>query len=300
MTRLHRAGVLELTDEPDPVPAADETLVRVTAVGICGSDLHWYDEGGIGDARLARPLVLGHEMAGVALDGPLAGRAVAIDPAIPCEQCRSCRDGNTNLCPTIRFAGDGTTDGGLRELMAWPTRRLHVLPDRLGPAEGALLEPLGVAIHALDLGHRTPASSVVVVGCGPIGLLTIALVRQASAAPLLAIDPLAHRRAAARDFGADEVAGPEDARAIAAAMTAEGFDVAVDFAGTEDAVGAGHRHGPPGRSGRARRASPTTTAPRSRPARPGAKDSPCCSCGACARCTRARSRHQPASTWARW
>ena len=97
------------------------SLVRVTAVGICGSDLHWWDEGAIGDAKLTHPLVLGHEGAGVIADGPRRGERVAIDPAIPDETCRACRDGYRNLCYRIRFSGHGETDGMLREVMAWPS-----------------------------------------------------------------------------------------------------------------------------------------------------------------------------------
>jgi L-iditol 2-dehydrogenase len=238
VARLRAAGEIDVIDELDPVPGADETLVRVTAVGLCGSDLHWFDQGGIGDAQLVQPLVLGHEMAGIALDGPHAGRAVAIDPAIPCEHCRACRDGFPNLCPNVRFAGHGRVDGGLRELMAWPTRRLHPLPARLSPAEGALLEPTGVAIHALDLGQVRSGSSVVVLGCGPIGILAVALARRITSAPILAIDPLAHRRAAALRLGADQVANPDEAPAAARAVNGDyGFDVAVEFAGNDDAVG---------------------------------------------------------------
>lgn len=238
VARLARAGEIEIADEPDPVTAADETLVRVTAVGICGSDLHWFDQGAIGDARLDRPLVLGHEMAGVALDGPHAGRAVAIDPAIPCEQCRYCRDGNPNLCLTLRFAGHGATDGGMRQLMAWPTRRLHPLPAAMSAAAGALLEPLGVAIHALDLARLNPDSSVAVIGCGPIGLLVVAVARQRGIGPVLAVDPLEHRRAAAVRLGADRVGAPDQARDLGAQLTADGFDVTVEFAGNDTAVGA--------------------------------------------------------------
>ena len=127
--RLHAVGDLRVGEEPEPAAGAGMSLVRVTAVGICGSDLHWWDEGAIGDARLAHPLVLGHEGAGVIAEGPRRGERVAIDPAIPCGTCRACRDGYANLCYRIRFAGHGDTDGMIRELMAWPTHLLHPLPD---------------------------------------------------------------------------------------------------------------------------------------------------------------------------
>src|SRR4051794_40641351 len=173
--RLHGPGAIRLTDEPRPVPAPGEWLVEVTSVGVCGSDLHWFGEGGIGDAVVSRPLVLGHEMAGVVRGGPRDGTRVAIDPAIPCGACEPCADGSPNLCPEIVFAGHGSCDGGLRQLIAWPSHRLHTLPGILSDDEGALLEPLGVAIHALDLAHLRIASTVAVVGCGPIGLMLVQL-----------------------------------------------------------------------------------------------------------------------------
>ena len=156
--RLHGVGDLRLADEPPPDVPAGHSLVRVTAVGLCGSDLHWYGEAGIGDARLDRPLVLGHEFAGITEDGT----TVAVDPAIPCETCPFCRGGDRNLCPYIRFAGHGDMDGGLRELIAWPTHLLRPLPPGLTAIDGAMLEPLGVALHSYDLGHvraRRSASS---------------------------------------------------------------------------------------------------------------------------------------------
>ena len=181
------------------------SLVRVTAVGICGSDLHWWDEGAIGDAKLTHPLVLGHEGAGVIADGPRRGERVAIDPAIPDETCRACRDGYRNLCYRIKFSGHGETDGMLREVMAWPSRLLHPLPDGVSDADGALLEPLGVAIHSADLGHLPFAGTASVIGCGPIGLLLIGVLEAAGASSVLAVEPLAHRREAAARMGADEV-----------------------------------------------------------------------------------------------
>jgi L-iditol 2-dehydrogenase len=228
--RLYRTGDIRVGDEPAPVAEAAESLVRVTAVGICGSDLHWWEEGAIGDATLARPLVLGHEGAGVIAGGPRRGERVAIDPAIPCEHCRACRDGYRNLCYNIRFSGHGETDGMMRELMAWPARLLHPLPDQVSDAEGAMLEPLGVAIHALDLGHVPFGGTAAVTGCGPIGLLLIQLLRAAGASRVLAVEPLAHRREAAVKSGANEVAEP------AADVTGYGADVAFEVAGNDDAV----------------------------------------------------------------
>jgi L-iditol 2-dehydrogenase len=202
VARLFGAGDVRLLDEEVPAPGEDESLVEVTSVGLCGSDLHWFTEGAIGDAVLSRPLVLGHEMAGVIRGGPQDGARVAIDPAIPCGTCEPCLDGDPNLCLNIIFSGHGGCDGSLRQFMAWPTRRLHPIPDQLSDDEGALLEPLGVALHAYDLAHAKLAQTVAVIGCGPIGLMLIQLARLAGASRVFAADPLPHRLEAAVRLGA--------------------------------------------------------------------------------------------------
>jgi len=222
--RLHGAGDLRLHDEPAPEPGDGELLVRVTAVGLCGSDRHWLLEGSIGDAQLARPLVLGHEFVGVVESGPRTGERVALDPAVPCDRCDVCRAGLAHLCPDLRFAGHGSTDGALRTLMAWPAHLAHRLPDSLSDAEGALLEPLGVAVHALDLGHVERGTTAGVFGCGPIGLLLIQALQAAGARVIVATDPLSHRLAAASALGAEVGGGPPR----------PGVDVAFEAAG-EDA-----------------------------------------------------------------
>ena len=237
--RLHGTGDIRLEREPVPQAGPGQSLVRVSAVGICGSDLHWWDEAGIGDARLDRPLVLGHEMAGVIADGPQRGRRVAIDPAIPCEHCAQCHQGQRNLCPLVEFAGHGGTDGGLREFLTWPAGLLHELPESLSDIDGALLEPLGVALHALDLGHLRLGGSAAVIGCGPIGLLLIQLLLAAGADPVIAADPLAHRREAAVNLGAD-LGGPHDRLVLA------GVDTAFEVAGADDAVDAAMAAAKPG------------------------------------------------------
>jgi L-iditol 2-dehydrogenase len=234
--RLHGAGDVRLHEEERPRPAAGEALVRVSAVGLCGSDLHWFGEGGIGETHLVRPLVLGHEIAGVTEDG----RRVAVDPAVPCEACELCRDGHPNLCERQRFAGHGSDDGGLREWIAWPERCLFPLPDALSEADGAMLEPLGVALHAVDLGHLRAGDGVGVFGCGPIGLLILQAARLAGAGRLVATElaERPHRLEAARRLGADVFpANGSEARAIRDALGRR-LDVAFEIAGENAAVDA--------------------------------------------------------------
>jgi L-iditol 2-dehydrogenase len=238
VARLHAVGDLRLSDEPVPEAEAGTSLVRVTSIGICGSDLHWWDVGGIGDAVLDRPLVLGHEAAGVVAAGPRRGERVAIDPAIPCGTCESCLRGHRNLCTRIRFAGHGGQDGAMREYLTWPSRLLHPLPDAVTDAGGAILEPLGVAIHAADLGHLRLGGSAVVAGCGPIGLLLIQVLRAAGAGSVTAFDPLPHRRDAATRFGADAALDPTELGAQEAVrdVVGDGVDVAFEVAGTDGGV----------------------------------------------------------------
>jgi|HubBroStandDraft_1064217.scaffolds.fasta_scaffold04348_9 L-iditol 2-dehydrogenase len=238
VARLHDVAELRVGEESAPSVEPGLSLVRVTAVGICGSDLHWWAEAGIGDAVLEKPLVPGHEAAGVIDSGPRRGERVAIDPAIACGTCWQCRSGYRNLCVEIQFAGHGLVDGAMREYLAWPSHLLHRLPDSLTDADGALLEPLGVAIHAADLGHLRLAGSAAVVGCGPIGLLLIQVLRAAGAASVIAFDPLPHRLEAAVRFGAEVAADPVQAAEAdgIGELTHGGVDVAFEMAGTDAGV----------------------------------------------------------------
>lgn len=233
--RLHAPADLRLHDEPPPGDDSEETTLHVKAVGICGSDLHWFGDGSIGDARLDKPLVLGHEFAAITADG----RRVAVDPAIPCDECEYCKKGHPNLCAHLRFAGHGNQDGGLREVMTWPTKCLVELPDAINEVDGAMLEPLGVAIHAVDLGKIQAGMSVGVFGCGPIGLLIIQLARLSGAAQLLATDIRTHRLEAAQRFGATQAFLVEDqngSEEIRKALQEAGVDVAFEAAGVQVAV----------------------------------------------------------------
>jgi L-iditol 2-dehydrogenase len=219
--RLHGVGDLRLHDEEVPTPAEGEVLLQVTAVGLCGSDRHWFTEGAIGDATLSRPLVLGHEFVGTVESGSRAGERVAVEPANPCGRCRTCLEGLDHLCLDTRFAGHGTTDGALRELMTWPSHLVYPISDLIPDVEGTLLEPLGVALHALDLGRVRAGSRAGVYGCGPVGLLLV-LALLAAGADVVAFDPLAHRL--------------ETAVALGAAASDDPVDVAFEVAGEDDAV----------------------------------------------------------------
>ncbi|MBN2549697.1 MAG: zinc-binding dehydrogenase [Anaerolineales bacterium] len=233
--RLFGSGDLRIQEEPVPAPKQGEKLVRVKAVGVCGSDLHWFEDGGIGDAQLKRPLVLGHEFAGITEDG---GR-MAVDPALPCGECEFCQQGNPNLCPAVIFAGHGEQDGGLREYIAWDSRRLYPIPDTLSESDGAMLEPLGVALHALDLGKLRAGMTIGVFGCGPIGLLVVQLARRMGAARIIATDVLPHRVEAAITYGSDEAYlanRREEIHPILEATQGRGVDVAFECAGEQAAV----------------------------------------------------------------
>jgi L-iditol 2-dehydrogenase len=238
--RIHGAGKISLHEEPIPTPGPDEALVRVTAVGVCGSDIHWLRDGGIGGDRIVRPLILGHECAGVIESGRRKGERVAIDPAIPCGRCTYCQEGNPNLCSDLRFAGHAPHDGALRQYLAWPERCLVPLPDTLSDIDGVMLEPLGVALYSVDNGSVKPGMSVGVFGCGTIGLSVIQVARAAGATRVFAseVPGVPHRLRAAHSLGATafEAAGGREVEEILEATEGHGVDVAFEAAGDPEAV----------------------------------------------------------------
>ena len=239
--RLHGIGDMRLHNESMPQPAAGEVLLRVTAVGICGSDLHWLEEASIGDAQISRPLVLGHEFSAI-VESPtsaLIGQRVTVDPAIPCQDCEFCLDGNPNLCIQLHFAGHGKDDGALRQYLAWPERCLFPLPESISDEEGAMLEPLGVALHAIDLGGIQPGDSVGVFGVGTIGLMVVQLARLAGVEQIIVTDRLPHRLEAAYSMGATQgflVTDEWDEQEVWLATGERGVDVAFEVAGENQAV----------------------------------------------------------------
>jgi L-iditol 2-dehydrogenase len=202
VARLHGTRDLRLGVEPVPSAGPNELLLEIGAVGLCGSDRHQYLEGGIGGEAIERPLVLGHEVGGVVAAGDRTGHRVAIDPAIPCGACDTCRAGRLHLCPEMRFAGLGQTDGGLQRYLAWPADRCVRVPDSIADHEVPMLEVLGIALHAMDLGGVAAGMRAGVFGCGPVGLIVIRALRAAGVEVVIATDRLARRLDAAEASGA--------------------------------------------------------------------------------------------------
>lgn len=242
--RLH--GPLDLRVESVPPPGAPErgqARLRVLTTGICGSDLHSYQDGRIGDTSVQGPLILGHEFSAVveavgpeALDGnhePLQpGTRVAVDPAQPCHHCEPCEQGHPNLCRNIAFCGNFPYGGSLCEWLLMPTRCCFPVPEALDATAAALLEPLGVALHALDLAKLRVGHSAAILGMGPIGLLCLQLARLAGADPVFASDKLPWRLQLAEKWGAIPICCDEadPAPRIVKETRGRGVDVAIEAA----------------------------------------------------------------------
>lgn len=241
---LHGPGDVRV--EQIPLPPLDDRQVRLRSrsVGICGSDLHHFREGSTGDEANEESFVLGHEMSAEVPPesaerlGLPSGTVAAVDPANPCGDCEWCRRGHHNLCPNVDFKGVAEHPGGLAEYIDVYPEQVIPVPDDFGPDVAALLEPLGVAIHAVDLADIQVMDTVAVLGAGPIGLLIAQVAQQAGAGSCVVVDPLSYRTAVAEHLGADRTAGRHDA--IASWTDGRGADVVIEAtnapAGFEHAV----------------------------------------------------------------
>jgi L-iditol 2-dehydrogenase len=223
-------------------PGPGEVQVRVDAVGICGSDVHSYSEGAIGDTPCQYPMVLGHEPAGTVLKtGPgvtgwSPGDRAALEPAIYCYHCEFCRAGRHNICANIRFLSNPGLPGFFREFVNLPAVNLLAIPPTLSMELATVVEPLAVAMHSMQFAAVQPGETVAVFGTGPIGLLTIACLKVAGAGRIFAVEPVPHRGEMARHMGADAVLDPaagNTARQIAADTGGRGVDCAIDCAAKE-------------------------------------------------------------------
>jgi L-iditol 2-dehydrogenase len=231
----------DLLDRPVPEPAPGQIRVKVRAVGVCGSDLHYYAEGAIGDIQCQYPMVLGHEPAGVVdkvgegVTGWSQGDHAIFEPALYCYHCEFCLSGRHNICANIRFLSMPEDPGFLRDYVLLPATNLLPLPGTLSFSEGTVAEPLAVVLHSMQFAAVRTGETAVVFGAGGIGLLTVAALRMSGAGRIWSVDPVATRRELARAMGADAALHPSEgpAQTILRDTGGRGVDVAFDCAAKE-------------------------------------------------------------------
>jgi L-iditol 2-dehydrogenase len=228
-----------------PPCTADTVLINVKEIGVCGSDLHYYAEGRIGDHVVTEPHILGHEAAGVVVEvgrnvqGITRGDRVSIEPGVPCMSCPLCREGRYNLCESVRFSGAPPYPGMFREYLTHDPRFLHLLPPNVSFTQGALVEPLAVAHNAVMKVGVRPGYTVLVIGTGPIGFSCIEMARIAGAAKVIISEPSAFRRSVALSLGADHGIDPLGENLLERVREMTGgrlCDCAIEASGTGAAI----------------------------------------------------------------
>lgn len=235
-------GVLQVEEREVPSPGPHQVLVEVAAVGVCGSDVHYYRHGRIGDFVVEAPMVLGHELSGriAAVGDGVApdrvGQRVAVEPQHPCRRCPQCTAGRYNLCPNMQFYATPPVDGAFCRYVVIDDDMAHPVPDSMSDEAAALLEPLSVAVATMRKAHVVPGSSILIAGAGPIGVICAQAARAFGAARIVVSDPLESRRERVRSFGATEVLDPsvDDIAALDPKV-----DAFVDASGAAPAVVSG-------------------------------------------------------------
>jgi L-iditol 2-dehydrogenase len=239
---LHGPGKLAVEERPVPQPGHREVLVEVGSVGVCGSDVHYYEHGRIGDFVVREPLVLGHEAGGrvvavgEGVDPSRVGERVALEPGIPCRRCAQCRAGRYNLCPDVRFFATPPVDGAFCEYVAVPDDFAYPVPDSLSDDAAGLIEPLSVGVWANRTARVPAGGSLLVAGAGPIGLLVAQVARALGVTDVVVTDLDPGRRELARRMGATAVLDPGAGEDPADAAPAGGFDAFVDCTGAPPAI----------------------------------------------------------------
>lgn len=202
---------LKLEYRDKPKPGRGEVLIAVHSVGICGSDVHYWHDGFIGDFVVRQPMLLGHESSGTVIElgddvkHLKVGDRVAIEPGVPCHECRYCKHGRYNLCPDITFLATPPVDGDLCRYHVHAAAFCYKLPDNVSFEEGALIEPLSVAVHACRRGNINVGQKILICGAGPLGLMCMLAARTCGAGDITVTDVLSHRLEIAKQMGATHV-----------------------------------------------------------------------------------------------
>ncbi|MDE7248710.1 MAG: NAD(P)-dependent alcohol dehydrogenase [Lachnospiraceae bacterium] len=243
MTALRK---VEIQERPIPVPKENEVLVKVEHVGICGSDLHYYESGRIGDFIVEPPFVLGHEAGGTVVEvgsnvkNLKAGDRVALEPGKTCGECEFCKTGKYNLCKDVIFFATPPVDGVFQEYVAHEAGLCFKLPENVSTMEGALIEPLAVGMHAARQGGASLGQTAVVTGAGCIGLVTLLSLKAMGVSKVVVVDVMEKRLAKAKELGADFVINGKEEDTVAKIMEyteGKGFDLGIETAGTQITAG---------------------------------------------------------------
>ena len=235
-------GQMAFEERPIPKPKDDEALIRIEYVGVCGSDLHYYESGAIGNYVVKPPFVLGHEAGGVVVEvgknvtNVKPGDRVALEPGKTCGHCEFCRTGRYNLCPDVVFFATPPVDGVFQEYAAHEAALCFPLPENVSTLEGALIEPLAVGFHAATQAQAGPGQTAVVLGSGCIGLVTLLALRARGVTRIIVTDVMEKRLEKARELGAWQTVNSAQEDAVQAVLSLTGgmgADVIVETAGTQ-------------------------------------------------------------------
>ncbi|OMF21942.1 alcohol dehydrogenase [Paenibacillus sp. FSL H8-0548] len=248
---LESQGSIEVKQVPIPSVKADEALVEVKCIGICGSDVHYYEHGKIGRYEVKQPLILGHELAGVVVEVGenvqhiKVGDRVAVEPGVTCGRCENCKSGRYNLCPDVVFMATPPVDGAWAEYVAVRADFLFPMPDEMSFEEGALLEPLSVGFHAMKRAQVQPEDRVLVTGLGPIGQLAVAAARLFGVSEIYGSDVVEYRRELAKTMGVTDVCDPMTESLqdkVNEWSHGKGVDVIIETSGNAGAIAASTAH----------------------------------------------------------
>ena len=249
---IHGVHDLRVDDRDSPRPGPGEAEVSIAVGGICGSDLHYYHEGGVGDFRLREPMALGHEVVGrvaslgSGVSGFAVGQRVAVHPARPCGVCGFCREGRTNLCTDMRFLGSAGrfphVQGGFADRLVVSAAQLVPIPDSLSFDRAVFAEPLAVGIHAVHRAGNVKGKRVLVTGAGPIGAAAILALVHAQAAQIIVTDIVDETLAVASRLGATDTINVADVKDPLPEVDFA-FEMSASAPGVASSIGAVRRGG---------------------------------------------------------
>lgn len=238
-------GKIEIVERDIPEIDDDEVLVKIEHVGLCGSDVHYYEHGRIGDFVVEDPIVLGHESAGKIVktgknvDKLKEGDLVALEPGIPCGKCEYCKSGKYNLCPDVEFLATPPYDGAFSEYLSYPANMCFKLPDGMDTIEGALIEPLSVGFHAANQADAQVGETAVVLGSGCIGLSTLMALQARGVTEVYVVDLIDIRLEKADEVGAAKTLNAKEVDVVEEIMKltdGKGVDMVIETAGSKVTV----------------------------------------------------------------